>query len=119
MNPLQIVYLWGPSIIAFASFLIVVISMLGAWRSTGNKGFLFLAIVAAASEAHFLFLKFGAWLFPALGGVSRATFHAWVSALLALAGAMAWRLLRHHLRSGDTIPADSTSRVVASRNPDR
>ena len=97
MLPFQIIYIWGPQIIGFACFLLMFMFMLRAWRRTGNKGFLMLAIIAAVSEIHFFTLKFGVWLFPILSTTIRAANHAWISSLLGLAGVAAWWLLYKQL----------------------
>jgi hypothetical protein len=97
MLPFQIIYLWVPQIIGFGCFLFMFMLMLRAWRRTGNNGFLMLAIIAAVGEIQFLTLKFGGWLFPALGTIIRAANHAWISSLLGLAGVAAWWLLNKQL----------------------
>lgn len=96
----QIIYVLGPQLIGWVSFLFILILMLKAWRRTSNKGFLLLAIIAALGEIHFLAMKFGGSLFPVMSGVNRAALHSWISALLGLAGILAWWLLNKQLGAG-------------------
>lgn len=96
-----IIILWLPQFIAFASFLFIFFQMLKAWRTTGNKGFLFLAILYLVGELHYLGMKFGGWLIPAAFGMHGVVFNTWLSAILGASGAAAWWMLNKHKADRD------------------
>jgi hypothetical protein len=89
-------YLSLPQIISFVSLLVILTFMLKAWRRTGNQGFLLLAVLAVIAELHYLALRFGGWLFPAIM-TNAVAFHTWIAALLGIGGAVAWWMLYKQL----------------------
>ena len=88
---------WLPQLVAFACLILTLALMLKAWRLTGNKGFLWLAIVTVIGQFYFLALKMGGWQLLAATFMNRAVVSYWFSALLGAAGVAAWWLLYKQL----------------------
>jgi len=93
---------WLPQLIAYASTLFTLVLMVKAWRVTGNKGFLWLAIVTVIGQFYFLALKMGGWERLAATFMSRVIVGYWYNALLGIAGTAAWWLLYKHLAIKET-----------------